>query len=177
VKNKLLDIINKLEGICLKEIECISEFLYEIEKNAVHEVDDKIFTKLEFIRDNYNKILLNIQKMVSSSPILLEMREKYERNKTSLTEIFRDREKKDRLERPERSERNPNGKSVTISEGKEWLDKLNNDLDTLNKDHFKGDKLFEKKQKENANNSVIIKKKEYTGKKNKINFKNKFKFL
>jgi hypothetical protein len=161
----LLDINNKLEGICLKEIECISEFLYEIEKNSVHDVDDKIFTKLEFIRDNYNKILLNIQKMVTSSPLLMEMREKYDRNKSSLTDIIRERDT--RIEKYdkglERSVRN-NHKSSSNNEGKEWLDKLNNDLDTLNKDHVRGDQLFEKRQKENSNNNSVIKKKEYTGK-------------
>jgi hypothetical protein len=161
----LLDINNKLEGICLKEIECISEFLYEIEKNSVHDVDDKIFTKLEFIRDNYNKILLNIQKMVTSSPILMEMREKYDRNKSSLTDLIRERDT--RIEKYdkglERSVRN-NHKSASNNEGKEWLDKLNNDLDTLNKDHVRGDQLFENRQKENSNNNSVIKKKEYTGK-------------
>ena len=101
--------------------------------------------------------------MVSSSPILLEMREKYERNKSSLTDILRERdsriEKYDRgLERSEK-----NNKSATHNEGKEWLDKLNNDLDTMNKDNVKSDRIFEKKQKENSNNNSMVKKKEYTG--------------
>jgi hypothetical protein len=30
VRNKLADLINKLENIIIKEIECISEFLYEV---------------------------------------------------------------------------------------------------------------------------------------------------
>lgn len=97
--------------------------------------------------------------MVSSSPILMEMREKYERNKSSLTDILRERdsriEKYDRgLERSEK-----NNKSATHNEGKEWLDKLNNDLDTMNKDKVKSDRIFEKKHKENSNNNSIVKKK------------------
>jgi hypothetical protein len=30
VKNKLTELINKLENIIIKEIECITEFLYEV---------------------------------------------------------------------------------------------------------------------------------------------------
>ncbi len=30
VRNKLTDIINKIENIIIKEIECISEFLFEV---------------------------------------------------------------------------------------------------------------------------------------------------
>ena len=36
---------------------------------------------------DYNKILLNIQKMVSSSPALLNYRENFEKNKSSLINI------------------------------------------------------------------------------------------
>ena len=33
VRNKLSDIINKIENIIIKEIECISEFLFEVQIN------------------------------------------------------------------------------------------------------------------------------------------------
>lgn len=130
----------------MKEIECISEFLYEIEKNGVMDVDDKIFKKLEYIRDNYNKILLNIQKMIASSPIMKEMREKYDKNKSSLTE-----------ERYSNTNTNNNDKNRTKdketigNENKEWIDKLNNDVDNLNK----ASNYTNKKPKNNSTMNTI----------------------
>jgi hypothetical protein len=124
----LLDIINKLENISLKEIECISEFLTDCENSNLHEVEEKTFSKLEFIRDNYNKILLNIQKMISSSPFLLESRENYDKNKASLFQYINDKDYETGSE--------PGTKrNLKIRNGpKEWLDKLDSDLDTLDRD-------------------------------------------
>jgi hypothetical protein len=142
VKNKLLIIIEKLENINIKEIECISQFLTELDKGDFKselEVDDKIYTKLEFIRDNYNKILLNIQKMIANSTFLVELRNKFEKNKNSL-ELFNEvkNEKfKEKHEEPTTSKRD-----------KSWLDNLYNDLDKL-------DKVTIKKTAKTANNSVV----------------------
>lgn len=63
LKNKLIDVSNKFESFILKEIENLSDFIFQIEKNHVLEIDEKIFAKTEYLRDNYNKILLNIQKV------------------------------------------------------------------------------------------------------------------
>jgi hypothetical protein len=179
-KNKFLDIINKLENISLKEKECISEFSFEIEKSGANEVDDKIYTKLEYIRDNYNKILLNIQKMISSSPVLLEIREKFERNKSSLTEIFKEKPENNNYinsynnktstylgshKIESKTQNKISSNTTTIDTGKEWLDKLDNDLDNLNKEQNMTLKKLENKSNRNLplqNNKKSVSK-DYTG--------------
>ena len=65
MKTKLKEIINKLELIIIKEIEKIDCLLRDLEKFSVLEIDDKLYKTFEIIRENYNKILLNIQKVHS----------------------------------------------------------------------------------------------------------------
>lgn len=69
LKSKITDLINKLETVITKEMESIRAFQFELQRNRTQSLDDKVYTKVEIIRDNYNKIILNIQKMISSSPI------------------------------------------------------------------------------------------------------------
>jgi hypothetical protein len=157
VKNKLLDIISKLENISLKEIECISEFLSDCENSNLHEVDEKTFSKLEFIRDNYNKILLNIQKMISSSSFLLEMRENYDKNKASLFEYINDREYETG------SESGTRRKIKSKNGPKEWLEKLDSDLETLDRDKGLSIKIKNGADKQNLSCKKKMTK-EYKGK-------------
>ena len=78
--NKINNLIPKIENLCLKEIECINEFLNEIINKAYVENSEKIYVKVESIRDNYNKIMVNIEKMVASVPSLKSIKLKYENN-------------------------------------------------------------------------------------------------
>ena len=153
VKNKLYDIINKLEKISLKEIECISEFLSDCEKSNIHEVEEKIFSKLEYIRDNYNKILLNIQKMISSSPYLLEIRENYDKSKSSLLELINEKDQ------PGWDiDYNLKNKTSAREGAREWLEKLDSDLDTLDRQgksfKFNKENLTKKNGKEYKGNKI-----------------------
>lgn len=68
VKKKVTEIINKLEGIILNEVDNISGLIFEIERERIMQVENKLYVKFELIRDNYNKIMLNIHKMKSFSP-------------------------------------------------------------------------------------------------------------
>ncbi len=65
VKNKLKEIITKLELIIVKEIEKIDCLIRDLDKFSVLEIDEKLYKTFEIIRENYNKILLNIQKVGS----------------------------------------------------------------------------------------------------------------
>lgn len=69
--------------------------------------------------------------MVASSPPLLESREKYERNKNSLIDVIRDKE---HSFRPNSAKPTRDNKDNTIDSGKEWLDKLNSDIEVINKE-------------------------------------------
>jgi hypothetical protein len=122
-----------LENISLKEIECISEFFYGIEKAGIDEVDEKIFNKLEFIRDNYNKILLNIQKMISSSPIISDLRAKYEKNKSAPSNILKKEDRKNSVANAQTIAGNVNINTMLNPSSREWIDKLNNDIEILDK--------------------------------------------
>jgi len=68
--NKITDVITKLDLLIEKEIENISDFINVLDRRGNDTLDDKTYTKLELIRDNYNKILLNIHKMLNNSPDL-----------------------------------------------------------------------------------------------------------
>ena len=59
---KITQLIPKLEALCLKQIECINEFINEISTNDVvyQENTERIYTKVESIRDNYNKIIVSL---------------------------------------------------------------------------------------------------------------------
>ncbi len=39
------------------------KLIKQLEKSHTLEIDEKIFAKSEYLRDNYNKVLLNIQKV------------------------------------------------------------------------------------------------------------------
>ena len=118
VKTKLKEIINKLEMIIIREIEKIDTIVSNIEKFSVVEVDENLFKSFELIRENYNKILLNIQKvikfdlrfqMISSSTNLVQNKEKF--NQT-------------RLMSPKRESR----KEASDNTNYEFLDKLFNEI-------------------------------------------------
>lgn len=85
IKTKISDIICKLENIISKELEGISMFMQELDRNKTEVIDDKIYSKLEVFRDNYNKILLNIHKMISSTPNIMTHSEKYQKMKQGYT--------------------------------------------------------------------------------------------
>ena len=82
--------------------------------------------------------------MTSSSPVLIESREKYEKNKNSITEtIYSFKPAKD-YESNRRDNSNKNDfnnyndnfriEKEKMEQGKEWMDKLNKDLDDIDRD-------------------------------------------
>lgn len=76
-EQKIKNLIPKLEALCLKEIDCINEVLSSVLDNKYVEKSEKLYSKVESIRDNYNKIIVNIQKMINSVPYLKEFKQKY----------------------------------------------------------------------------------------------------
>lgn len=49
--------------IIVKEIEKIETVINDIDKFSIIDIDQNLFKSFEMIRENYNKILLNIQKV------------------------------------------------------------------------------------------------------------------
>ena len=78
VKKKITAIINKLENIILNEVENITEMISLIDREKISVLNEKIYVKFELVRDNYNKIMFNINKMINFSPEILNLREKNE---------------------------------------------------------------------------------------------------
>jgi hypothetical protein len=127
---------------------------------------------MEYIRENYNKILLNIQKMITSSQPLTSHRNKYEKNKSSFMEVINNNQYKnaDKDSTYSYSKRqayqSTNGtmtmekekEKITIedntmdSAGREWLEKINNDIETINKEQTRK-RTIVKKDKENSSKS------------------------
>jgi hypothetical protein len=175
-KNKFFDVLQKLENVSLKEIECITEFSFELEKKGISDIDDKLYTKIEYIRDNYNKILLNIQKMISSSNFLLEIRKNFEGNKNSLASYNLNNYKQITnsnsnhnsninylAEKGENHNQSTSKKSYDEG-GKEWMEKLEKDLDSLKKEqNLISTKIDNKKLSDSSLREKESKTKEYTG--------------
>lgn len=84
--------------------------------------------------------------MTSSSPVLIESREKYEKNKNSITETlysFKPSKDYDTNKRTNSNKKEFNNDSNfgiekdKMEQGREWLDKLNKDLDDIDRDTIK----------------------------------------
>jgi hypothetical protein len=88
--------------------------------------------------------------MVTSSQPLMEHREKYERNKSSLMEVINNTNRNDRPKEtvtkpPKKNNNNTTAGTMTLEKsdysydhcGREWLEKINNDIDTINKQQAK----------------------------------------
>jgi hypothetical protein len=61
---KYLEILNRIENLVINNIEKIGEFLMIIERRIIIEIDDKVYNRYEYIKESYNEIFLNIQKVV-----------------------------------------------------------------------------------------------------------------
>jgi hypothetical protein len=125
-----------------------------MEKNGVATIDESIHTKLEYIRENYNKILLNIQKMITSSQPLMSHRDKYERNKNALMEVIGNKSnslnkqtfKRDVPSTTVTLEHKPTVGDHIDTAGREWLEKINNDIDTIQKEQNKHKRVSSAKE-------------------------------
>ena len=85
--DKVSQVIPKMEALCLKQIECINEFISEINNDSdeYQENSEKVYSKVESIRDNYNKIIVNLKKMITSVPELVTYINKYK--STAMREV------------------------------------------------------------------------------------------
>ena len=85
--DKVSQLIPKMEALCLKQIECINEFISEINNDSdeYQENSEKVYSKVESIRDNYNKIIVNLKKMITSVPELVTLINKYK--STAMREV------------------------------------------------------------------------------------------
>lgn len=63
-KSKITELINRFENVILNELETITSIYYEIERNNEIEVNSKIYVKFELLRENYNKIMMNINRLL-----------------------------------------------------------------------------------------------------------------
>ena len=132
---KIIKLIPKLEALCLKGIECINEFMKEInnENRDVEINAEKMYCKVETIRENYNKIVVNIQKMITTAPGIKDYVEIYLSKKTPTNE--KGKELASLTSSPNQSCRNINKPSVNspvLSEGNikdNWVNKLYNDIE------------------------------------------------
>ncbi len=87
--------------------------------------------------------------MTSSSPVLIESREKYEKNKNSITETLYSFKPSKDYEANNKRDHHANKKEFNnytsnlgiekdkMEQGREWLDKLNKDLDDIYRDTAK----------------------------------------
>lgn len=82
-EEKLMKIIEKLESLCNKEIEFLSQTISTLQSiaNANHSSLNKanplLLKNIESVRNNYNKITSNIDKLIKSSLIFLELKQDY----------------------------------------------------------------------------------------------------
>ena len=77
-KKKKNEIIEKLKLLTIKIMENINDFLLEINNNKKSKnSEQKNFNKVELIRENYNKIILNNNKFIISNPNLMKLKEEY----------------------------------------------------------------------------------------------------
>ena len=86
IKQKYSKIFNKLEELCIQQINLISESIVDINeiitKNSNEEIKNKegneeeymlLYDKINFTLNNYNKIIDNINKTISSLPYILNL--------------------------------------------------------------------------------------------------------
>ena len=82
ILEKYTKIFNKLEELCIQEINLISETIVTIDErsnnlndnlNGEDANDDYIFDKIKLTLNNYNKIIDNINKTISSLPYILNL--------------------------------------------------------------------------------------------------------
>ena len=86
IKEKYSKIFNKLEELCIQQINLISECIVDanenIAKNSNEEIKNKedneeeymqLYDKINFTLNNYNKIIDNINKTISSLPYILNL--------------------------------------------------------------------------------------------------------
>lgn len=166
-QDKVTNLIPKLENSCLKQIECINDFLTEIKNKKYKENSESIYNKVEAIRDNHNKLLVNIQKMLINIPILQQYVIKYketilrrsedeqviqtnssEENKEDIgNEQYNmmrfnehyEEEKKEMIKNVQKINNyhhlnnKRNNKQTKKDFNKEWIDKLNKDIEEINK--------------------------------------------
>ena len=76
-KKKINEILEKLKLLTIKVMENINDLLIEINNKKIKNFEQKYFTKIELIRDNYNKIILNNNKFIISNPNLMKLKEEY----------------------------------------------------------------------------------------------------
>lgn len=63
-KSKITELVNRFENVILNEIETITSVYYEIEREGEYEVNSKVYVKFELLRENYNKIMMNINRLL-----------------------------------------------------------------------------------------------------------------
>ena len=93
IKEKYSMILTKLEDLCTKEIDLINEGLVNIkssEKNDNSKIKNNIlFQQIEYIRNNYNKLIEGINNtIISSNDLLSFYREYYKKNNNKSNSII-----------------------------------------------------------------------------------------
>lgn len=82
-KEKLIRIIERLESLCNKEIEFLSQSILTLQSiknpDKMHAsiTNPSVIKNIESARNNYNKIISNIDKLIKSSILLLQLKQEY----------------------------------------------------------------------------------------------------
>lgn len=79
-------LLDKLKAECINQLETLNLFICEIDSDIFDVIDTQLFAKIEEIRENYNKLILNNQKTILSSEILIDLKEKFIKMKKVLNE-------------------------------------------------------------------------------------------
>ena len=102
IYDKYTKIFNKLEELCFQEINLISETIVKIDEvinNEKESIDkesnkelnkDEIYDKINFTLNNYNKIIENINKTISSLPYILNLYLLYNKTEEEENNYIRD---------------------------------------------------------------------------------------
>ena len=93
IKEKYSMILTKLEDLCTKEIDLINEGLINIKSSEYDEnskiINNVLFEQIEYIRNNYNKLIEGINNtIISSNDLLSFYREYYKKNNNKSNSII-----------------------------------------------------------------------------------------
>lgn len=70
----------------MNHLDILNEFSYEIDSDIFDDVDTQLYAKIESIRESYNKLILNNQKTIITSEIMIDLKEKFYKMKKVLNE-------------------------------------------------------------------------------------------
>ena len=151
IKEKYSKIFNKLEELCIQQINLISESIIDVNEivtqNCNEEIKNKedneeeymlLYDKINFTLNNYNKIIDNINKTISSLPYILNLYLMYNKYEEEENKFIRE--------------------NMEAEEEKYNSENFKNDNNKNNKkNNFNRNKIIKKEKSNGINNTQISK--------------------